>query len=432
MGDVDNTGMPATPLRWQQLVGELSSLYEQTHHRATRLEHMELELEFSRARNEELEKRVKDLEREVQVWRQAHERECAAKEAMANNMADLHKEIGSMKEDTPLVVCLIDGDGTIFAQDFLVNGQEGGRLAARALHRGMLEYLGSAATRAVVCATVYCNRMGLREALSRNEVCSHTQFDAFWIGFSQAASMFQMVDVGPGKEAADAKLREALRVYSRMPQTMRVFFGGAHDGGYRPPLQALALDNSLDKVVLIQAYDEIAYDLRVLNLHAVRWDGLFMAQKIGGLPGDRGPLSRPDGANAHGSPHPSGSSAAPNSPGPQEPPPPGMRYIDPTIPIGKNVPPPCNFHYLLSNCMQGVKCPYGHNYILTPQQLAALRKAAKKAPCFIVNRNQQCPFGDKCCMSHRCPHATNCAFVKAGKCKWSGRSMHDPSAASHG
>lgn len=71
----------------------------------------------------------------------------------------------------------------------------------------MLEFLAPAGTRATVCATICCNRTGLRDALNRAGTCTGPQFDAFWIGFQQAASTFYLVDVGPGKEAADAKLR---------------------------------------------------------------------------------------------------------------------------------------------------------------------------------------------------------------------------------
>ncbi|KZV99638.1 hypothetical protein EXIGLDRAFT_831372 [Exidia glandulosa HHB12029] len=389
MGGTDSFGGPTAPLRWQELVGELSSLYEQSFSRALLLEQMEVDLgeSFTRARNEDLEKRVKELEREVAVWRQAHERECVAKEAMLGTINGLNRELAGVREDAPLVVCLIDGDGTIFAQEYLLNGQVGGRTAAQALHRGMLEYLGPASTRATVCTTVYFNRTGLRDILARSNICTYSQFDAFWIGFVQAASMFQVVDVGPGKEAADAKLREALRTYSRMPQTMLVFFGGAHDAGYRPPLQALALNNSLDKVVLIQAHDEIAYELRALNLQTVKWGGLFISHKIGN--------PRFADHNASGSPRPgtplnrSGSprSSTPNTPRARATPEPlpGMRSIDPRIPLAKQVPPPCNFYYLSSTCLKGDDCTDAHNYMLTSQQLATLRNAAKKTPCSMLN-----------------------------------------------
>ncbi|EJD34573.1 hypothetical protein AURDEDRAFT_117618 [Auricularia subglabra TFB-10046 SS5] len=439
MGDEENTAVSSG--RWQDLVGELSSLYSHAQQRSVRLDQVQQELVVTQVQNEELEKRVRELEREVQVWRQAHERECIDKDAVEVAKQALEQEMQSLKDDAPLIVCLIDGDGTIFASDYIMNGQQGGRAAAQALHRGMLEYLAPHGTRAAVCATVYCNRSGLRDTLVRTGTCTSQQFDAFWIGFVQAASMFCLVDVGPGKEAADAKLREALRIYARMPQVMRIFFGGAHDGGYRPPLSALQTEGHLDKVVLIKTQDDIALDLRTLNLSTVIWNGLFMPQKLQ-IPGNangNGARGTAGGATPRPQPHmnlPLG--ATPRMPNvnlppedsPRPDPPPGKRYPDPKIPLGRHVPPPCNFFYLISMCPQGTKCPYGHNFILNPDQMAALRKAAKKAPCYIVNRNQKCPYGERCCMSHKCPRATNCPYIKAGKCKWTGNFMHDQPAAS--
>ncbi|KZV99633.1 hypothetical protein EXIGLDRAFT_724636 [Exidia glandulosa HHB12029] len=425
----DELNPAALPDRFDQLVDELSCLYKENKSRSTRLEQAEQELRITKERNEELEKRVKDLEREVGVWRLALEREEAAKEAMVKTTHGLARELTSIREDAPLIVCLIDGDGTVFSQKYLVSGQYGGRQAAQTLHRNLLESIDAepARTHAVVCATVFCNRRGLRDTLLRAGICSAQQFSDFWVGFTQAVNMFQMVDVGPGKEAADAKLREALRVYTRMPQVMRVFFGGAHDNGYRPPLSALALDGSIDKVVLIQAHHEVAHELRTLNLENVRWDGLFMPHKL--------VVQTASGSGSGLQDLPSSPSTPRVAPGPPKTDgkpelPPGMRYVDNKMSLGKQKPPPCNFHYLSANCVQGAKCQYAHNFVLTPGQIAALRKMAKTTPCHIANRNQKCPLGDKCCMSHRCPNASDCALTKAGKCKWTGKNMHDPPSQS--
>jgi len=73
-----------------------------------------------------------------------------------------------------------------------------------------------------------------------------------------------------------------------MPQVVRVFFGGAHDGGYRAPLSALMLEKCADKVTLICPNDEIAYDLRSLKLSEVRWKGLFMRGNLNDRDGGHG------------------------------------------------------------------------------------------------------------------------------------------------
>jgi hypothetical protein len=54
---------------------------------------------------------------------------------------------------------------------------------------------------------MYCNKAGLSETLISRNLCSREEFEAFIIGFNQSAPLFSVVDVGNGKEAADAKVK---------------------------------------------------------------------------------------------------------------------------------------------------------------------------------------------------------------------------------
>ena len=81
-------------------------------------------------------------------------------------------------------------------------------------------------------------------------------------------------------------------------------------------------------------------------------------------------------------------------------------------------------------------CKYGHDYVLTPEQLESLAANAKKAPCnwlkngkqyqkvivilFNVSAGVQCPFGDKCCWGHVCPNGPACFHLGKGKCWFKG------------
>lgn len=86
----------------------------------------------------------------------------------------------------------------------------------------------------------------MAEALLNNHLIRRrADLDEFIMGFNQAAPLFQIIDVGPGKEAADAKLRgTSLRNltpdfpdsfhlidlcvhFARGPQTRRIYFAGA-------------------------------------------------------------------------------------------------------------------------------------------------------------------------------------------------------------
>ena len=54
----------------------------------------------------------------------------------------------------------------------------------------------------------------------------------FGRGFGAARPLFNFIDVGRGKERADHKIRESLRLYLPNAQCRHVFFGPCHDNGY--------------------------------------------------------------------------------------------------------------------------------------------------------------------------------------------------------
>ena len=74
---------------------------------------------------------------------------------------------------------------------------------------------------------VFYNKRGLVDAIGRAGFWAAKQkFDDFAFGFNQAAERFVMVDVGSGKEAADAKIKVILEDNIRLPQTCKLLFGG--------------------------------------------------------------------------------------------------------------------------------------------------------------------------------------------------------------
>jgi hypothetical protein len=111
----------------------------------------------------------------------------------------------------PLILCVIDGDGNIFTKSLLAQGLLGGRQAAQQLTQGIAEYLANEDThifgRLSFWVSIYFNKAGLIDTLAGHNICTPEQYEAFLIGFSQASPRFLTIDVGPGKEAADAKIR---------------------------------------------------------------------------------------------------------------------------------------------------------------------------------------------------------------------------------
>jgi hypothetical protein len=110
------------------------------------------------------------------------------------------------------VVCLIDGDGTIFSGDLIARGHEGGCDAAQTLTESVQKYILSqfSLDQFQLWTHVFLNKRGLSDALGRSNLWSaKAKLDDFMIGFNQASGRFSMVDVGPGKEVADAKIKGA-------------------------------------------------------------------------------------------------------------------------------------------------------------------------------------------------------------------------------
>lgn len=106
----------------------------------------------------------------------------------------------------PRLVCLIDGDGCIFSCEQIARGRQGGQEIAHRLTAGVKQHFGL--TRCQVHARVFCNLRGVRFALEKHgEPRAAAGLDAFVHGFNQANGRFLMVDVGPGKEVADNKIR---------------------------------------------------------------------------------------------------------------------------------------------------------------------------------------------------------------------------------
>ncbi|GJE86088.1 CCCH-type zinc finger protein [Phanerochaete sordida] len=425
MDDLEDGSATTEYDQWERLLNEQTGLFRRT-----------------TTRNKELAAKVEELEREVSVWKIAHKAVEDEKNNLNKAVSKLERNIGSLKEDNPLILCLIDGDGNIFSPLLIREGLAGGRHAAKLLTQGLTEHmasldlsLGRPSGRGEIWLTIYCNKKGLTETLIANEICTAEQFDQFIMGFNQAAPLFSFVDAGVGKEAADSKIKECLRVFTRFPQTSRVFFGGAHDNGYTSTLNYLANEGLHHKLTILRGYRDFAPEVKSLNLPFLDIHGLFMTEKIPTNNFKKQPNMQSNHINpvqpldfdkfkTKTSPALQ-SQDIPGSPGKKTE---KGRRPTPGLPLHKHRPPPCNFFYL-ANCKHGDKCRYAHDYIVTPEHIAELRKNAKKWPCPELNRNHPCLMGNDCPMAHHCPHGPKCIYAKTGKCKFS-KFMHGAPKAS--
>lgn len=387
-------------------------------------------------RNTELESRVTELEVELAVWKQAHATalEGADREAKAlkGRLAALNSQFTSMESlmnQSLLVLCVVDGDACIFTESLLRQGHDGGRQAAQQLTKVVAEYLTNENVHTLghlsFWITIYYNRLGLIGVLERHKLCTPEQFEAFVMGFSQTSPRFSLVDVGYSKDATFSKIAEYLQTYIRFPQTQRIFLAGGSDNGYVSTIVALQNEGLFGKLTILEKSGGDHTLSRRFRLSTLSVDNLFMSRRL-----TPPPLVTPPPLNVIGlSPlNSSGGLPTPHSP-------PGFltstngKLIDPTLPLHKHCPPPCNEFYLMS-CTKGSTCKYSHEYVLTPEQLATLAANAKKAPCNFLKNGLQCPYGERCCWGHICPNGPKCFHLSKGKCWFKGESMHNtPSPA---
>ncbi|KAH8102638.1 hypothetical protein BXZ70DRAFT_1070881 [Cristinia sonorae] len=397
---------------WERLLSEQTVLFQRTS-----------------SANKALQTRVEELEREVSVWKAALKSADDEKKSLNRTVQKLERNIGSLKDSNPLILCLIDGDGNVFSSDLISLGLVGGHQAASLLTKGLTDHLTdenlSSTTRGQVWLYVYCNKSGLLEALMAKGLCTAEDFEAFVTGFNQASPLFSIVDVGSGKERADEKIKECLRVFTRFPQVTKVFFGGAHDNGYISTLNHLQNEGLLHKIIILRSNKGLGYELRNLGLPILEIDGLFLkknlleskpsntkisstkktplsiqAQDFDKFRTNKGPSSL--AGSSRNTTHAMDKQSY-------------FSGLDPDLPLRRQKPPPCNFYYL-SECKHGAKCRYGHDYRLSSQDIGELRESSPKWPCPYANRGATCPYGDNCCMGHACPKGRQCAFLKQGKC----------------
>ncbi|CAL1701749.1 unnamed protein product [Somion occarium] len=383
--------------------------------------------------------------------------------------------ISALKDSDRRVVCLIDGDGTIFSPSYLAQGQIGGHNAAQALVEHIRDYLlqAESVSSSSYELTIYCflHKKGLAETLGKAGYGEASAlFDEFIAGFNQAGHRFLMVDVGAGKENADSKLRAFLADHVRSPSTWKIFLGASHDNGYVPELRSLIAHGQSEKLVLLPGYSEIAFGIKQLGLPSLLIPGLFLDQKINLWASPRATPSRAGTTSVQSSPLPAPSRAATrrgsdagyftpatrsrsraasvrrsstslsevsdSSVSPESSP--SQRTASITsdtdvsqgrsppvnVPLNKLRPAPCNSFYLLKNC-ENTACSYSHSWVLSPQLLATLSKLAKNAPCHTLISTKECSMGEQCIYSHRCPRGPNCHFKKKGYCKFKLAGMHD-------
>ncbi|KAI0884877.1 uncharacterized protein GGS22DRAFT_189091 [Annulohypoxylon maeteangense] len=363
-------------------------------------------------------------------------------ESVKKSLQETKRRLGDMEDRNPYIMVLIDGDGLIFKDHLVKQGVEGGRKAANELNSAILEkfnYTGD--TPITVVAKVVANVLGLSRAMKWNScIPSEITLYDFISGFSQIRPDFEFVDVGQGKERADAKIIDSARFHLRNFNCKQVVMGISHNSGYGPFLDGLINNNTtkqritiLEGTPTVQAI--VSIGVGIMNCHTI-----FRSEKLlSRVPQDRaqttmsiGPSYAAIAQTKVASPPPQitlpialKKTAAPARPV-QSPPPewyPGPRGFDKPIAVNQAVlerlkkrkgeDKLCNNHFLRGPCSKGDECKFEHDYNPTKEEMKVIALFARLNPC---TSGQDCDV-DNCIYGHHCPSTINGVCTNA-RCKF--------------
>lgn len=146
-----------------------------------------------------------------------------------------------------------------FENYLYAQGKDGGAEAASHLFAELKDQLKQTYPEAHVSnwnivVNVVLNMQGLGQKLHACGIINNpNELSAFGRAFGLAHPLFNFIDVGSGKERADHKIRETLRLYLPMPQCKHIFFGPCHDNGYLPVLEPFKRDpTTSSRITLIE------------------------------------------------------------------------------------------------------------------------------------------------------------------------------------
>ncbi|KAK1064030.1 hypothetical protein LTR33_012160 [Friedmanniomyces endolithicus] len=185
----------------------------------------------------------------------------------------------------PFVLVLLDGDGMIFNNRYLRAGEAGGVKAAAVLHHAVQNWAAAnvdgCPAEVKVTVRVFANLSGLAGVCTKaGLVASPSQLEEFARGFTRGKMLFDFVDVGPGKDRADVKVAEALRLFLYDYHCRQILFGCSHDNGYARVLeQYVESAEALQRVTLLEGVP-FEKELAALPYSTAKFPTIFRDTKI--------------------------------------------------------------------------------------------------------------------------------------------------------
>ncbi|EME86132.1 uncharacterized protein MYCFIDRAFT_82071 [Pseudocercospora fijiensis CIRAD86] len=169
-------------------------------------------------------------------------------------------------------------------ENLLRLGEEGGKKAARQLKSAAAKYLASLDGMPKdlrIAARLYTNVSGLAQTCVRARlVSSVTIVEDFLRGFTYGDDLFDVIDVGYGKDRADGKVIANFKHEVHNYQCRHILFGCSHDNGFARHLERYTHDDAtVAKVTLLEGVP-FEKELRTLPYQQQKFPGLFRDSKI--------------------------------------------------------------------------------------------------------------------------------------------------------
>ena len=327
-------------------------------------------------------------------------------------------QIKDVRVTNPFVLVLIDGDGYIFPEDLLRQGIQGGETAAHRLHELIEKWFqrdprckDTDAGHWRIKVRIYLNLDGLSRTLYNAKIVPDLQtLRQFMIGFTRNQQLFDVVDVGYGKERTDYKIKANFDNDIHNSSCKYVILGCAHDNGYIPMLESYKNNDRVRKRISVLSNEAATQQFKAL-IGATRTQsgglefkpfgelGLPVLQSSASLNNPtRSPISPKLAIGLPLKPQPT----PPHSP--TEPPPPVKKshyypqpiYVnqanqrvdqptpDPSLEATQRIheasPKLCNNYHLVGYCRNN-PCRFSHTPLSSVDEIWALVRYARNKPC---------------------------------------------------
>jgi hypothetical protein len=156
----------------------------------------------------QLVEKVKELEVEVTVWKQALSTAKNAQDRENKSAPALAQLQGS------IALCVIDGTRNVFSTNYISQGGEGGKEAGQEIVRAITDYLANDGSLQDIdpriSIAIYVRKPRLRDDMVIGNFCTPEQFDDFFVGLNETPHL-NIIEVG-SKRDADKKIEGELPV----------------------------------------------------------------------------------------------------------------------------------------------------------------------------------------------------------------------------